>query len=113
MSTRISLRNLSNDKLRQKIINLECENTLLNNQLQKQSVLEQKIFTLEESNRSLRELNKNLVDHIKEHVHNRLSTHLKRKQLLTELMSYIFCGLVIAINEDTFEKFDISSFDTL
>jgi hypothetical protein len=58
MSTRISLRNLSNDKLRQKIINLECENTLLNNQLQKQSVLEQKIFTLEESNRSLREFNK-------------------------------------------------------
>ena len=45
--------------------------------------------------------------------YKRVSTHLKRKQLLTELMSYIFCGLVIAINEDTFEKFDISSFDTL
>ena len=58
ISIRIYSRNLSNNKLRKKIIDLECENTLLNNQLQNQSVLEQNIFTLIEINQKLAEFNK-------------------------------------------------------
>ena len=58
ISIRIFSRNLSNNKLRKKIIDLECENTLLNNQLQNQSVLEQNIFTLIETNQKLAEFNK-------------------------------------------------------
>ena len=58
ISIRIYSRNLSNNKLRKKIIDLECENTLLNNQLQTLSVLEQNIFTLIEINQKLAEFNK-------------------------------------------------------
>ena len=54
-----------------------------------------------------------MSDYIKEHVHNRVSTHSKRKELLTELMPYIFCGLLKAINEDTLEKYEFSDFNKL